>query len=109
MARLLQPGLDRRGPRLRIPDGIGGRQAHAVHHAVGHGCLVGRRPHHGLVATGGEVAQGVTVTLLVQQHPQVHLVLSVDQPLVATRAEQREPESHVDERSQRSQQERDGS
>ncbi|AEY93135.1 hypothetical protein SHJG_7868 [Streptomyces hygroscopicus subsp. jinggangensis 5008] len=85
----IQPGVDGARPGLRVADGIPGGQAHPGLDAVGDGRLAAGREDDGLVAPGGEVAEGVPVAVRREQGADAGLLVAVQGGFQALGAEQR--------------------
>ena len=103
-AGLFTPPRDRSVPGIRIPDRVATGQADRAERAVGHAGpgLRGVRvaPHHRLVPTGREVAQGVMVTEVTHQGPDPGLVVGREGPGVRGRPEEHEGREHDDDCSE---------
>src|SRR6202042_1644992 len=66
---LVQEGLDRAGPRLRVADRVPPGQYDARHDPVADAGLAGRRPDYALVVAQREVAERVQLAVPAQQFP----------------------------------------
>ncbi len=85
----VQPGVDGARPGLRVADGVPRGQAHPGLDAVGDGRLAAGREDDGLVAPGGEVAEGVPVAVRRQQGTDAGLLVAVQGGFQALGTEQR--------------------
>lgn len=85
----VQPGVDRVRPGLPVSDGVAAGEADSGLDAVGDGRLAAGREDDGLVAAGGEVAEGVVGAVGLEEGTDAGLLVAVQGRHHALGAEQR--------------------
>ena len=104
----VQPDGDGVRPGLSVADRVAAGEAHACLDTVGDGGLAAGREDDGLVAAGGEVAEGVLAAVGLEEGADAGLLVVVQSGLHALRAEERRGGVEEGERAEEAEQEVQG-